>query len=117
MKKYVAIGGTCGIVQEIDWDGNVVWEYEMAKPYKEMHHHAFHRMPNGNTLILGWEYMTKEEAIKKGRDPKTIPSKPVVHQGAAHEGFWNDFVREVDSKGKTVWEWHVTDHLGKGPKN
>ena len=115
LKKYVAVGGTSGIVQEIDWDGNVVWEYEMAKPYKEIQHHAFHRMPNGNTLILGWEYMTKEEAIKKGRDPKTIPSKPVVHQGAAHDGFWNDFVREVDSKGKTVWEWHVTDHLGKGP--
>jgi hypothetical protein len=26
-----------------------------------------------------------------------------------------DFVREVNWAGETVWEWHVWDHLGKGP--
>lgn len=115
-KNYVGLGGFGGIVQEIDWNGKVVWEYKMAEPYKEIQHHTFHRMPNGNTLLLGWEYMTKEEAIKKGRDPKTIPSEPVIYQGASHDGFWNDFVREVDVNGKTVWEWHVSDHMGTGPK-
>lgn len=116
LKKFNGVSGASGIVQEIDWNGNVVWEYKMSEPYKEISHHTFHRMPNGNTLILGWDYMTKEEAIKKGRDPKTIPAEPVVYQGASHEGFWNDFVREVNPEGKTVWEWHTTDHMGKGPK-
>ena len=115
LKKYNGIGGVAGIVQEIDWDGNVVWEYKMSDPGKEIHHHTFHRMPNGNTLILGFEYMTKKQALKKGRDPKNIPEKDVLHMGASHDGFWNDFVREVDAKGKTVWEWHVADHMGKGP--
>ncbi|NDV19849.1 hypothetical protein GO013_10495 [Pseudodesulfovibrio sp. JC047] len=115
-KKYVSVGGASGLVQEIDWDGNVVWEYKLAEPNKEIQHHTFHRMPNGNTLILAWEYMTREEAIKKGRDPKTIPTQPVECDGAEHDGFWNDFVREVDPAGKTVWEWHVADHMGKGPK-
>ncbi|MBW2031670.1 MAG: hypothetical protein JRJ31_21665, partial [Deltaproteobacteria bacterium] len=38
------IGGTSGIVQEIDWDGNVVWEYKMMTP-TEVQHHTFWRMP------------------------------------------------------------------------
>lgn len=115
--KYIGIGGTGGLLQEYDWDGNVVWEYTMAKPNEEIQHHTFHRMPNGNTLILGWEFISREEAIKKGRDPKSLPPKgqSVVYDGVAHYGFWNDFVREVNPQGKTVWEWHSSDHLGTGP--
>jgi len=109
----VNMGGVGGIVQEIDWDGKVVWEYKMFSP-TEAQHHCFDRMPNGNTLILGWEYKSIEDAIAKGRDPKTIP--PAVFAGGKWiYGFWPDFVREVDKAGKTVWEWHAWDHIGKGP--
>lgn len=113
--KYVDIGGTGGVLREYDWDGNVVWEYVMATPFKEIQHHTFHRMPNGNTMILGWEFMTPEEAVKKGRDPKAIPDHLVEYKGIGHNGFWNDFVREVNPKGETVWEWRVSDHIGTGP--
>jgi len=115
-KKYCAIGGAGGVLREYDWEGNVVWEYTMSTPFKEIQHHTFHRMPNGNTLLLGWEFMSKEDAVKAGRDPKAIPDFMPKNKGIKHNGFWNDFVREVDPKGKTVWEWRVTDHLGKGPK-
>ena len=112
-KPPASIGGVSGIVQEIDWDGKVVWEYTMNSP-TEIHHHCFTRMPNGNTLILGWEAKSIDEAIAKGRDPRTIPVS--VHgMGKYHNEFWVDFVREVDKKGKTVWEWHVWDHVGTGP--
>lgn len=109
----VSIGGVGGIVQEIDWNGKVVWEYKMSSP-KEVQHHCFARMPNGNTLILGWEYKSNEEALAKGRDPKSFPPS-VFAGGKWHYGFWPDFVREVDKDGKTVWEWHAWDHIGKGP--
>jgi len=112
-KKPAGIGGVGGIVQEIDWDGKVVWEYKMNSP-TEVQHHCFTRMPNGNTLILGWEAKTIEEVIAKGRDPKTIPLE-VYDMDLYHHEFWVDFVREVDKKGKTVWEWHVWDHIGTGP--
>ncbi len=108
-----AIGGTAGIVQEIDWDGKVVWEYKMLTP-TEVQHHCFDRMPNGNTLLLGWEYKSIDDAIAKGRDPKTIPTS-VFDRGLRHTGFWVDFVREVDKSGNTIWEWHVWDHIGTGP--
>jgi hypothetical protein len=107
------MGGVGGIVQEIDWNGKVVWEYKMFSP-TEAQHHCFDRMPNGNTLILGWEYKSLEEALAKGRDPTTFP--PGVFAGGKWiYGFWPDFVREVDKAGKTVWEWHAWDHIGKGP--
>jgi hypothetical protein len=107
------IGGTAGLIQEIDWDGKVVWEYKMNTP-TEIQHHCFDRMPNGNTLILGWEAKSINEVLAKGRDPKSFPVSGVDH-GYRFREFWVDFVREVDKNGKTVWEWHVWDHIGTGP--
>jgi len=114
-QKDNGFGGIGGVIQEIDWDGKVVWEYKLADK-DHYQHHTFHRMPNGNTLILAWERKSRQEALAKGRDPKTIPDKAVVSDGVEHNDFWVDFVREVDKAGKTVWEWHAWDHVGKGPK-
>ncbi|MBW1920610.1 MAG: aryl-sulfate sulfotransferase, partial [Deltaproteobacteria bacterium] len=60
------------------------------------------------------EFKSIDEAIAKGRDPKSIPTS-VFGRGKWHYGFWVDFVREVNKAGKTVWEWHVWDHIGTGP--
>lgn len=103
-KSPVMFGGAAGLVQELDWDGNVVWEYKNHSP-NSVQHHTFNRMPNGNTLILCWEKKTREEAIAKGRKPDTIKEN----------GIWPDYVQEVNRDGKVVWEWHVWDHIGTGP--
>jgi hypothetical protein len=100
----VKFGGASGIVQEIDWNGKVVWEYRNHSP-NSVQHHTFCRMPNGNTLVLCWEKKTREEAIAKGRKPDTVKE----------DGIWPDYVQEVNREGKVVWEWHVWDHLGTGP--
>ncbi|HMK65575.1 MAG TPA: aryl-sulfate sulfotransferase [Thermodesulfobacteriota bacterium] len=113
---YIGLGGVGGIIEEFDWSGKKVWEYKLYSPGKEYQHHTFDRMPNGNTMILAWEYKSKAEGIAKGRDPKTLPEKPIMQRGKPHDGFWVDFVREVDKNGRTVWEWHAWDHIGKGPK-
>lgn len=110
---HAKIGGWAGILDEVDWNGNVVWSYQMADN-DHISHHTFDRMPNGNTLILGWERVSNDKMIAKGRDPKTIPSEPVIIKGKALTDFWVDFVREVDKSGKTVWEWRLMDHLGRG---
>jgi hypothetical protein len=86
-----------GLIQEIDWDGKVVWEYR--DPYQ---HHDFRRLPNGNTIYLGWELMRPENVARlKGGRPGT------EHK----EGIWADYVREVNRAGETVWEWHGQDHM------
>jgi hypothetical protein len=108
------IGGAAGIVQEIDWDGNVVWEYKLLND-NQVQHHCFTRLPNGNTMMLAWERKSIDEFIAKGRDERTIPTSIPGFGGNFQNSFWVDFVREVDKAGNTVWEWHVWDHIGTGP--
>jgi len=103
----IGFGGTSGIVQEIDWEGNVVWEYTNSDA-DSTQHHTFHRLPNGNTFILVWEYHSKEDAEALGREPGTLygPERP------SQNGIWPDMVEEVNAAGQVVWKWHVWDHVG-----
>ena len=74
---------------ELDWDGNLVWEY--FDPDFSFIHHDFHRKPNGNTLILGSEYITR---------PDIAPYE-----------FKDDIIIEVDREGTVIWEWSTADHF------
>lgn len=95
------ISGAGGIVQEFDWQGNVVWQYEHVGP-TIVGHHDIAPMPNGHVLIVAYEMHTADEAIAAGRDPA----------GLSPEGLWSDFIVEVDpATDQIVWEWHVWDHL------
>ncbi|MBA7705858.1 hypothetical protein ES703_114698 [subsurface metagenome] len=49
--------GAGGILLEVDWGSNVIWEYK--DPYL---HHAFYRMKNGNTLVLKWVHVLREHS-------------------------------------------------------
>jgi len=60
--------GAGGKIQEIDWDGKIVWEYEYATD-TEVPHHDIKKMPNGNILLLCWDGKTAEESIAAGRNP------------------------------------------------
>lgn len=115
MKGTVAFAGASGGVQELDWDGNVVWEHKI---YDKDHsaHHCFNRMENGNTLVLAWERKTYDEAIKKGRKAGTIPKgdTATTTTGKKYGDLWPDYLVEIDAKGNEVWSWHVWDHVGKG---
>ena len=110
----VSFGGTAGYVTEYDWNGNVVWEWKELSD-TNVSHHCFDRMPNGNTLVLGWEYKSYDEAVAKGRDPKTLNPEGFDAHGKIIKGVWPDYVKEVTPDKKVVWEWHVWDHLGTGP--
>ena len=85
-----------GRLIEMDWDGNIVWEY-----IDHFQHHDFRRLPNGNTIYIGWELMPKDaEARVQGGA-----------EGSEHEdGIYSDFLKEVSPEGEVVWEWHaITD--------
>ncbi|HEX6312899.1 MAG TPA: aryl-sulfate sulfotransferase [Acidimicrobiia bacterium] len=93
--------GFGGVVEELDWDGNVVWSFEYGND-DVMQHHDIERLPNGNVLILAWEYYSADEAIAAGRDPELLPDDAV----------WADHVVEYDPNADAiVWEWRVWDHL------
>ncbi|EAR14731.1 hypothetical protein RB2501_10412 [Robiginitalea biformata HTCC2501] len=99
-----AAGGQAGRVREYDWDGNMLWDYELATE-TELIHHDIEPMPNGNILAIAYEVMPVEEAIAMGRDPERLP----------RAGLWLDQVVEIrptyPKGGEIVWEWHMKDHL------
>ena len=99
-----SVGGAGGVVQLLDWEGNVTWEYEYSSS-TYLQHHDVEMLPNGNVLIIAWEYKTEQEALDAGRDPS------LFSEGA----LWPDSIIEVQptgvDAGEIVWEWHVWDHL------
>ncbi|MCZ6784691.1 MAG: aryl-sulfate sulfotransferase, partial [Proteobacteria bacterium] len=103
-------GGTGGVLQELDWDGNVVWEWRLSDDGR-VQHHDIEPMPNGNILAIAWEVKTPEQARRAGRRVDQTPER----------GLWPDWVLEIepvrdgtgggDGGANVVWEWHVWDHL------
>jgi len=97
-------GGIGGRVEIFDWNGTCVWDFEYST-YQYCLHHDVEMLPNGNVLMIAWEYKTAAEAIAAGRDPNSLPMGQL----------WPDHVIEVEptgnSGGNIVWEWHIWDHL------
>lgn len=96
-------GGSGGLLQEFDWNGNLVWEYTYSNADHHQHH-DFEVLPNGNILILAWHYKSAAEAIAEGIDPSTIGTQ-----------VWPDQIIEIEPIGTDSaiieWEWSAWDHL------
>lgn len=97
-------GGAGGIVQTLDWDGNVTWSFEYSDT-THLQHHDVARLPDGHILLIAWEYKSGSDAMAQGRDPGTLGDSEL----------WPDTIIEVDpgasAGSEIVWEWHVWDHL------
>lgn len=121
-------GGAGGRLREFAWGGELIWDIDLATA-DELAHHTFHRMPNGNTLLVVWERYSRRDAIRKGRHPLTVnpegatgtEPRPGVYIG----DFWPDKIVEIRKPKnggindfEVVWEWKAWDHLcnRKDPK-
>ena len=78
-------GGEGGIIQEIAWDGTVVWEF-LYSTEEYRHHHDIAPMPNGNVLLIAWERKTFDEAVEAGINPARFEE----------EAIWPDSVVEIE---------------------
>ncbi len=95
-------GGDAGRVEKFDWEGNLIWEFEYSDSLVRAHH-DIEPLPNGNVLILAWEFKSRTEATSAGRD-------------STFDGvMWPEHIIEVEPQGPTgaviVWEWHIWNHL------
>jgi len=104
IKLSISGGGASGGVQKITWDGDLIWDFRYYTD-EYLSHHDIEVLPNGNILMIAWEYKTRNEAIEAGRDPNKLNGNTLRP----------DHVIEVEptgpTSGKIVWEWHVWDHL------
>lgn len=97
---YLNGGGAQGVVQRYSWSGTLLWEYTYSTSSVRAHH-DIEPMPNGNVLIIAWEYKSAAEAVQAGLN---------------HSAYmWPDHIIEVQPVGTTggniVWKWHAWDHL------
>lgn len=95
--------GSYGILQLVDWDGNVVWEYERCIVGQHCLHHDIEPMPNGNILVMAHVAFSRDE---------------VMHWGANNSGPTVQFEQLLELKpnledGSTeiVWTWNSWDHI------
>ena len=97
-------GGEAGRIQELAWDGEVVWDFVMADDERLLHHDIV-PLKNGNVLAIAWERKSRDEALRRGRMPELLHDK----------GLWPDWVLELEPvpprEARIVWEWHSWDHL------
>ncbi len=79
-------------VIEMDWDGNIVWEWgEQAPSGKAGQDHDLARLPNGNTMILAFNTRMLPE----------LSDDPIRDQ----------LIYEITPDGETVWQWSAADHM------
>ncbi len=53
-----AEGGSGGLIQEINHQDEVVWEYTLAND-NQLLHHGVEVLPNGNILLICWEKLSE----------------------------------------------------------
>jgi hypothetical protein len=97
-------GGAGGGVEQFSWDGTLEWQF-LYSDSSHRQHHDVRMLPNGDVLLIAWEYHTSAEAIAAGRNPAHLPLGQL----------WSEEIIEVQptppSGGNVVWEWHAWDHL------
>jgi len=102
-KSFIG-GGEGGRIEEYDWEGNLVWEFDLHDD-QNLIHHDIAPLPNGNILATVVEKKTRDECIAAGFDPGLLQE----------QWLFPDYVVEIEktgpSSGEIVWEWHVWDHL------
>ena len=97
-------GGEGGRLEEFDWDGNLVWEFEYSDD-QHLSHHDVKPLPNGNVLVLAVEKKTYEDCLAAGFDPRMMRDQQLFPE------FFIEVQPTRPSGGKIVWQWHVWDHL------
>ncbi len=91
------LGGSGAALLELDWDGNVVWEFRDS-----LLHHDFERLTNGNTLALLWEALSPEMTaqVRGGYESSDGP-----------QVMYGDVVKEITPQGEVVYVWRSFEHL------
>ena len=84
-----------GLLQEYDWDGNIVWEH-----VHEYIHHDARKMDHGGAMYLSMEQVPPEieKRVQGGVKLDDLP-------------MWTDVIIEVDKNGNKIWEWRALDHM------
>lgn len=101
-------GGKAGVVEEYDWDNNLLWSHVFINDTL-FAHHDIEVLPNGNLLILSWHEISNLKAKSLGRLPQNF------NQNIKSNFLWGERITEIKPLGtdslEIVWEWDLFDHI------
>ena len=101
-------GGSMGGFERISWGGELEWFWTYSSDQYRSHH-DIEPLPNGNILIIAWEYKNSTEAMEKGKMLGSESSKTI-----GTTSVWPDKILEIKPVGiddaVVVWEWSFWDH-------
>lgn len=100
--RITGMGGGSGIVEMIDWNGNVFWSHSVTATHGRQHH-DIELLPNGNILLIVWDERTQAEVTQAGgvTTNNSINSEQIV-----------EIQPDIQNGGAVVvWEWKAWDHL------
>lgn len=101
---FFVASGKGGIIEKMDWNGNVVWSYKLSND-SLCQHHDIHPMENGNILVIAWHGISATDAELKGRMKGSIGGPKL----------WSERILELKPKGTNqadvVWQWSLIDHI------
>ncbi len=94
--------GPChGGIQKVAWDGTVLWDFTYYANGDYTAHHDICPLPNGNVLLICYDYRSSTEATQAGSSSAST--------------FYSEKIVEMQQTGPTtysiVWEWYLWDHL------
>jgi len=96
------MGVGSGIVEMIDWDGNVIWDYSAIDTHGKQHH-DIELLPNGNILLIVNDERSQSEVEEVGSSTNNsiLISEQIIE------------IQPNLNTGETtvVWEWKAWDHL------
>lgn len=100
--RIQGMGNGSGIVEMIDWDGNVIWDYTAIDTHGRQHH-DIELLPNGNILLIVWDQYSQAELEEVGSSTNNsiITSEQIIE-------IQPDL---INGGGTIVWEWKAWDHL------
>ncbi|MFH0847694.1 MAG: aryl-sulfate sulfotransferase [Chloroflexota bacterium] len=113
---------------EVNMLGEIIWEYLVPQDLKQYTNPGFdvEMLPNGNILFVlprngiceidrsgkvVWSYLTAEVS----HDADRLPSGNTLFVFGAEDQKSSAQVREINSKGETVWAWYARDYFDKSP--
>ena len=104
-------GGVGGIVVIYNWDGDVLYTYNIDSN-EHNHHHDIAVLPNGNFIVISWERLYSSEWQALGRT--SVNNNLNQMWGTAFfeiEPTLDGRTESIDNFDAVVWEWHITDHI------
>jgi hypothetical protein len=107
-------GGASSGVQEIAWDGTVLWDWEWYTADHRRHHDfrkIWNNILNEYTYIsIEWTRMDIDDAIALGADDTYADEWADVGRYGTADGWSPGGIVEVNAAKQVIWRWNFADH-------